>query len=175
MVRPTYIYALKDPRNNEIRYIGKSNNPKVRFQQHLKDKKNILKDDWITELLQIGSLPELVILEKTDIDHWQEREIYWIAFGRDNGWKLVNITDGGNGMTQVQSPSFLTTMRNYLSALSFKKYKKFSTEKQKKIAQQTAMEYRKRPDDPVGVYTKEQFSFVSRVAERLVEEEHGTP
>lgn len=30
-----YIYILKDPVSNEIRYVGKSNNPNNRLKRHL--------------------------------------------------------------------------------------------------------------------------------------------
>ena len=31
----TYIYTLSDPRNNMIRYVGKSDKPKTRYSSHI--------------------------------------------------------------------------------------------------------------------------------------------
>lgn len=35
----TFIYSLKDPRTNEIKYVGKSNNPKNRLNRHIRESK----------------------------------------------------------------------------------------------------------------------------------------
>jgi len=32
----TFIYILKDPITNEIRYVGKADNPKVRLNEHIR-------------------------------------------------------------------------------------------------------------------------------------------
>jgi hypothetical protein len=65
-----YIYALGDPRNNEIYYIGKTSRaPNYRFKEHIeqaiKHNKSI-KDKWILELLSKDIEPTLSILEITD-------------------------------------------------------------------------------------------------------------
>jgi hypothetical protein len=171
MSRLTHIYALTDPRNGEIRYIGKANNPSARILQHLEDKgTNYKKEEWIDELLANGMLPEIITLETTDLDHWKEREIYWIEYGRRQGWNLTNLSGGGTGMSQITNPSFANVMRKFLSPFLFNKYKKMNEVKQKEIAQKAAIEYRKRPESPVGVYTREQFQSVSNIVSRLVEE-----
>ena len=36
-----YIYALLDPRDNEVRYIGKTTQPKNRLSGHIRECKNI--------------------------------------------------------------------------------------------------------------------------------------
>lgn len=92
-----YIYGLKDPRNNEIRYVGKSINPTLRYSEHIHEKKtNKEKMEWLKDLSDNGAKPELVILETIgeDVD-WQEREKYWIAFGYESNWRLTNIASGG--------------------------------------------------------------------------------
>jgi group I intron endonuclease len=97
----TYIYCLKDPNTLEIRYIGKSNNPNKRFIQHKIDSKNykikFYKNNWINQLLNIGLEPILEILEQVSINNWKEREIYWIAYYKNLGFKLTNLTNGGDG------------------------------------------------------------------------------
>lgn len=94
----TYIYGLKDPNTGEIRYIGKANNPKARFSQHLaltKTDTSRHKKSWIESLLRVGQKPELVILERVPETQWEDREIWWIQHGKDSGWPLTNISSGG--------------------------------------------------------------------------------
>ena len=37
------------------------------------------------------------ILEEVNNLNWQEREKYWIKHIKENGYKLTNMTDGGDG------------------------------------------------------------------------------
>lgn len=92
-----YIYGLQDPETKEIRYIGKANNPNVRYRQHIKGGclNNQHKRGWINALGKRGLKPELIILETTDDKNWEMREKYWIKFGIDNDWPLTNISSGG--------------------------------------------------------------------------------
>ena len=48
----TYIYTLSDPRNNLVRYVGKTSNPKMRLQNHMNRKHNerTHKRNWIESL-----------------------------------------------------------------------------------------------------------------------------
>jgi hypothetical protein len=94
----TFIYALVDPRNNEVRYIGKSDNPVKRFKDgHLCDKETHPKVSWIKSLRKLGLLPVLQIIEEVSFSDWQERERYWIAYYRERGERLTNLCEGGNG------------------------------------------------------------------------------
>lgn len=92
-----YIYALVDPRNSSIRYIGKSIDPIKRLKGHLNDKASTKKARWIKSLLKYGLKPEVVILELVDNDKWQEYERKWIAYYKSN--LLTNHTDGGEGLS----------------------------------------------------------------------------
>jgi hypothetical protein len=52
------VYALIDPRDNGIRYIGIAEHPDIRFVQHLQSSGgNIPKREWISELHQLGLPP----------------------------------------------------------------------------------------------------------------------
>ena len=67
----THIYALIDPNDHKIRYIGKSKNPKNRYNQHLKEsqkRQNTKKKQWIKTLLDAGQRPELHLLHSTESD-----------------------------------------------------------------------------------------------------------
>lgn len=64
--RPYYIYTLNDPRNNEVRYVGCTINPKSRYSLHLNEKRsNNRKDAWILELKDLNTLPIMVIHVRT--------------------------------------------------------------------------------------------------------------
>jgi len=65
------IYALVDPTDQKIRYIGKSKNPRSRYNQHLKEsiqRQNTKKKVWIKSLLDTDQRPELLILHATESD-----------------------------------------------------------------------------------------------------------
>lgn len=92
-----FIYGLKDPETNEIRYIGKAKDPNARYLAHLQDKRtNPHKWNWISKLKIKGIKPELVILEITNDSGWEECEEKWIKNGFECGWPLTNICLGGN-------------------------------------------------------------------------------
>lgn len=93
----TYIYALKDDENN-VRYIGKSNDPNRRLLvYHIPQskKKRTYKECWIFSLLKDGKRPILEILEEVTVNNWSEKEKYYIKYYHELGCKLVNSTNGG--------------------------------------------------------------------------------
>lgn len=96
--KTTFIYALIDPNTQQIRYIGKSNDPTMRLYRHLREKQHTYKNMWIKSLKDKGLTPEIQIIEEVLIEQWQERERYWIAFYRAQGLDIANGTDGGDGV-----------------------------------------------------------------------------
>lgn len=98
----TYIYALVDPRNNAIRYIGKSDKPKRRLETHLIPynlRNKTHKNAWINQLLKLGLKPKLETLDWVPTSEWPAEEKKWIARFRNlPGPKLTNSTDGGDGL-----------------------------------------------------------------------------
>lgn len=97
--RFSYIYALLDPNTKQIRYVGKSNNPRGRLSDHISEAKNIRthRHNWIKSLYPLE--PELKILEECLESNWAERERWWIAHFKSKGHPLTNSTDGGEGVT----------------------------------------------------------------------------
>jgi len=95
-VKVVFIYGLICPLSNKIRYIGKSINPKQRFKKHInyEIKSDTHKARWLNKLIKQGLMPELVIIEETSLDQWQEREKYWIEYYKND---LTNETIGGDG------------------------------------------------------------------------------
>ena len=100
-MKDMYIYELVDPRDNNVRYVGKSNKPKLRYNQHWAEGYNlskIYKDGvltmtykkiWMIDLRFEDAPPILNILEKCG-DNWREREAWWIGHYEDSGYTLVN-------------------------------------------------------------------------------------
>lgn len=93
----TFIYALKEPDTGEIRYIGKSGDPKDRLRGHIKDSKreSTHKANWIRRLLKAESAPVLEILDEVSMDEWKSWEVAYIEFFREQGNDLTNHTIGG--------------------------------------------------------------------------------
>ena len=101
MNKPTYIYTLVDPITNEVRYVGRSVNPKKRYHRHLSESRygtRSHKKAWVRSLIQQDQKPILEIIETVPPDlPWQPREQYWIRHYRSKGIKLTNMSDGGDG------------------------------------------------------------------------------
>lgn len=111
MNKTTFIYALICPDTGEVRYIGKADNPRQRYQGHLanREKTATHKNDWIKSLLAKGQKPGLLIVEEVDEGSWQEAEIRWIAHYRLSGGNLTNISDGGSGASSRQKDPSMNT------------------------------------------------------------------
>jgi hypothetical protein len=90
-----FIYALKDPETGEIRYIGKTNNPKKRMSSHLSPEKSksLPSIRWVLKLRKQNKKPIMEIIEETD--DWESCEIKWISYYRSIGCDLLNIDNGG--------------------------------------------------------------------------------
>jgi len=119
----TFIYALKDPNTNKIRYVGKSNNPVKRLYDHIHSCyiTHTHKNKWIQSLLKENKKPIVEILEEVNILEWQFYEKYWINKLKKEGEKLTNIDEGGNGL---EKHSFNTKEKMKLRHKEFPNYNK---------------------------------------------------
>lgn len=107
-MKNVFIYALSDPRNNQIRYIGKANNPENRYINHINPSrdKNTHKRNWINNVRKSGLRPELLIIDEVPKIEWQYWEKFYISLFKTWGFSLVNYTEGGDGSTFGNSGSF---------------------------------------------------------------------
>lgn len=96
------IYGLIDPRDDQIRYVGKTEKGKSRLTDHLKpsslNKDNSRKNNWIKSLLRQELKPTFEIIEvlQNPYDLF-EAEAFWIEFFKYYKIELYNSTVGGLG------------------------------------------------------------------------------
>lgn len=93
----TFIYGIWD---RDHWYIGKANDPVSRFQQHIKAAKNgepwyVCR--WLRKLITEGRTPTLEVLMTVPAVWWEQYEIGLISRFRKAGFKVLNMTSGGEG------------------------------------------------------------------------------
>lgn len=96
------VYGLVDPRNGELRYIGKSSAGLKRPSRHrlpIGRKGRTHNDNWLRQLWNDGNLvPCIVVLRECNSNvEALAQEIFLIALFREAGFNLTNITAGGEG------------------------------------------------------------------------------
>lgn len=99
-MKTTFIYALCEPRTRTVRYIGKTGNLKKRLRNHLCSKEKTHLGYWIRGVVARGEKPEMIVLRKVEGDG-SDTEIRYIRVSRRLGIRLVNSTDGGDGVTMT--------------------------------------------------------------------------
>jgi hypothetical protein len=107
MVEVAKIYALLDPRDGEIRYIGRTVKAlEVRLLQHLRDKGQREKRAekrvtyrvyWVQSLKQQGVTPIIRLIQEVPVINMDEAEDYWTEYFRSLGCRLVNAKAKGPG------------------------------------------------------------------------------
>ncbi len=103
----TFIYLLRCPETNTIRYIGKANNPNKRYTEHMRKDRTASthKINWIQSLLNKGLKPVLEILKEVPMNEWKMWEKYYIELYRKK-FDLTNYTEGGEGSFRGNQTSF---------------------------------------------------------------------
>jgi group I intron endonuclease len=93
-----FIYTLSD-QNGNIRYIGKTNDIKRRFREHIKNYYNSksYKNNWIKSLINNGEFPVISIIDEVEYEDSSFFEMYWISQLECWGFNLTNLTIGGEG------------------------------------------------------------------------------
>lgn len=94
-MRKYYLYALIDPDLGTPKYIGITNNPDKRLQEHIKDTAVTKKTKWISSLKEGGKLPILKVLQDTtdvhEVIQWEKECIEKLS----SKYNLTNSTSGG--------------------------------------------------------------------------------
>lgn len=89
----TYIYALKDPRDGSVRYVGRTCNPKERERCHTKgvSQPKTRMELWVCEMVKLGVEPLFCILETTSHTRLgNEAERRWARHYQAQGCHLLN-------------------------------------------------------------------------------------
>lgn len=95
------IYALKDPINEQIRYIGQTRKSiEERAYIHWRDRnqlknKNNHKARWLSKLqLDYNTKPIVILVEDfINLSDLNQREKYWINYYKEQGFDLTNTSD----------------------------------------------------------------------------------
>lgn len=92
------VYVLRDPRDKAVRYVGCTRQKiERRLQGHVSDAmgkkqeaRNAAKNGWVRDLVHVGLVPEIEILEEVSSDVAESHETAWILLYRRRGAKLYN-------------------------------------------------------------------------------------
>lgn len=97
-MRTVFIYALCEPGTRTVRYIGQTVDFKKRFRNHCNQSVNGQNPlgDWLRSLE--GRRPEMIVLSEVPECEWGDEEQRYIRAARMLGMRLVNSTDGGEGL-----------------------------------------------------------------------------
>ena len=111
------IYALVDPRDSFVHYVGLSISANLRFISHLNGNGgNEQEKRWITELQREGLTPTLQILETIEAGSNAyalacEEELYWIREMARQGHPLLNALGLTRSYVPAVPPYQTTRMR----------------------------------------------------------------
>jgi hypothetical protein len=101
MSKEHLIYGLVDPRDGQLRYVGKSCSGMARSRAHLTPtelKESNHKARWIRSLLKENLSPFAIILHLVGArEILAEAEVFWIAYFKAMGCPLTNLSGGGEG------------------------------------------------------------------------------
>lgn len=87
--RTTWVYALVDPRNSKIRYVGQTVNLTTRLRNHIYSP-HVRVSGWIRELRDNDVRPIMVTLEETDSLRCFAIELKWIRLLLEADAPLLN-------------------------------------------------------------------------------------
>lgn len=112
------IYALVDPRNEEVRYIGFTTQKlRSRLTAHLYQAKKpngrqIYLGNWLRQLLLLNHIPRIILIDKGMGESWKTTEQNWISAYKSVGAKLTNCSKGGEGpLGCKRSPEFIAELK----------------------------------------------------------------
>lgn len=102
-MRKVTIYSLIDPRDNMVKYIGKTvqSDPSKRYDGHIyqwkRDKGRHTKvNSWVKCLYNLGLKPLFNVVDTCNESNWKAYERGYIALLKACGANLKNLTNGGD-------------------------------------------------------------------------------
>lgn len=116
------IYALSDPIDGAIRYVGRSSDGLDRPRAHMLNtaefRSKTYKAIWVRSIVRMGLIPTIEIIEEfSSSEELPEAERFWISQIRSWGFRLTNLSDGGEGANGVpKSPETLEKLSASLKA-----------------------------------------------------------
>lgn len=165
------IYTLTDPRNGEVKYVGKTEMTlQKRLNLHTCIGKSIdkrtYKMNWIISLLSLGLKPNIEEVEVCQYSDWEECEKFWISMFKFWGFKLTNLNSGGlvnNGQkrTQKQKQERVAKRRS-LSKETKRKISESNKGVKKSEKHKKAMSDSAKTKPPMSSITKKKISFFQK-------------
>jgi hypothetical protein len=101
-----FIYGLYDPRDREVRYIGKTTTGVYRINRHRNessrrrltgDRPSQYCQRWVDKIASDGYPFEWFVVSYSTKESLCDDEKSWIGFFKDMGCRLTNMTAGGDG------------------------------------------------------------------------------
>lgn len=133
-----FLYTLRCPKTNIVKYVGITKDPVGRYRKHLNPRSTTLKNNWIKSLKNKGLKPLMVISDSSDTrDGINKKEIYWIIKYREWGFELKNMTSGGDGGDTFTGKKHTDEAKNKISIANKgrKRADVTNVSKRKKVAQ----------------------------------------
>jgi hypothetical protein len=69
-----YVYTLTDPRTDEVRYVGATENPKRRLRSHVQNPHSEALTEWVDNLDADDAVPEMRVINVADIGELSDAE-----------------------------------------------------------------------------------------------------
>jgi hypothetical protein len=116
-MKKIYIYGLYNEKDQEIRYVGKTNKKELskRLNEHicesLRETKQTHKRNWINNLINKGEKINIKCLEIVNDKNWEEKEKCWISKFNN----LTNTTQGGEGGRNIFYTISYDDCKNYIN------------------------------------------------------------
>lgn len=108
------IYGLVDPITGHLKYVGQSRQGLRRPRQHMErwQMRDTYKDRWILKLKKDNQSPLIVVIQEFDVpDDLNKAECFWISYFIKMGFKLTNLTGGGDAIGSPSRASLIKLSR----------------------------------------------------------------
>jgi hypothetical protein len=94
-----YIYVLLDPRDNQVRYVGKTTQPLKRLKSHISEckseKTKHRRAKWIRRIIKENLIPIIKFVKICPLQDFEKYEIEYIKLYQSD--KLTNSDETGSG------------------------------------------------------------------------------